>query len=241
MYIFSQNVGGLASQEIIGGQQLNLRSSIFQRTSFYGGVFSGRTNEYGCFLKWWYPHFTPQVLIIFSRKNHRFDGETHHFRKPPKKEISQETKNKKPPSKNQQSSKISWTNIPIGSMYGIYNYIWVIFMVNVGKYTIHGSYGIGLIFLYRNNEQTPNTKSQCRSRVFEFLGVRTLPSLPNPVNGGDMASFPGERGHDDSKFGWATEKQNGLALLSTESWLFFLSSFSLYIMVCLWNNPHITG
>jgi len=23
---------------------------------------------YGCFLKWWYPHFTPQVLIIFSRK-----------------------------------------------------------------------------------------------------------------------------------------------------------------------------
>ena len=22
----------------------------------------------GCFLKWWYPHFTPQVLIIFSRK-----------------------------------------------------------------------------------------------------------------------------------------------------------------------------
>ena len=24
---------------------------------------------YGGFLKWWYPHFTPQVLIIFSRKN----------------------------------------------------------------------------------------------------------------------------------------------------------------------------
>ena len=22
----------------------------------------------GCFFKWWYPHFTPQVLIIFSRK-----------------------------------------------------------------------------------------------------------------------------------------------------------------------------
>ena len=40
---------------------------------------------YGCFLKWWYPHFTPQVLIIFSRKTHGFVGETHHFRKPPKK------------------------------------------------------------------------------------------------------------------------------------------------------------
>ena len=30
---------------------------------------------------------------------------------------------------------------PIGSMYGIFTYIWLIFMVNVGKYTIHGSYG----------------------------------------------------------------------------------------------------
>ena len=29
---------------------------------------------------------------------------------------------------------------PIGSMYGIFTYIWLIFMVNVGKYTIHGSY-----------------------------------------------------------------------------------------------------
>ena len=28
-------------------------------------------------------------------------------------------------------------------MYGIFTYIWFIFMVNVGKYTIHGWYGIG--------------------------------------------------------------------------------------------------
>ena len=33
--------------------------------------------------------------------------------------------------------------IPIQSMYGIFTYIYLIFMVNVGKYTIHGSYGIG--------------------------------------------------------------------------------------------------
>ena len=31
---------------------------------------------------------------------------------------------------------------PIGSMYGIFTYIWMIFMVNVGRYTIHGCYGI---------------------------------------------------------------------------------------------------
>ena len=30
---------------------------------------------------------------------------------------------------------------PVASMYGIFTYIWLIFMVNVGKYTIHGCYG----------------------------------------------------------------------------------------------------
>ena len=30
---------------------------------------------------------------------------------------------------------------PIPSMYTIFTYIWLIFMVNVAKYTIHGSYG----------------------------------------------------------------------------------------------------
>ena len=30
---------------------------------------------------------------------------------------------------------------PIPSMYGIFTYIWLIFMVNVGKYTIHGLFG----------------------------------------------------------------------------------------------------
>ena len=33
-------------------------------------------------------------------------------------------------------------NMPIGSMYGIFTYIWWIFMVNGGKCTIDGSYGM---------------------------------------------------------------------------------------------------
>ena len=33
-------------------------------------------------------------------------------------------------------------SIPICSMYGIFTYIWVIFRAHVGKYSIHGSYGI---------------------------------------------------------------------------------------------------
>ena len=32
--------------------------------------------------------------------------------------------------------------IPKGFMYGIFTYIWLIFLVNVGMYTIHGSSGI---------------------------------------------------------------------------------------------------
>ncbi len=37
---------------------------------------------------------------------------------------------------------------PIGSMYGIFSYIWLISMVNVGKYTIHGSYGYWYVFSF---------------------------------------------------------------------------------------------
>ena len=40
--------------------------------------------------------------------------------------------------------------IPICSMYGIFTYIWVIFRANVGKYSIHGAYGIGNMM--RNHE-----------------------------------------------------------------------------------------
>ena len=30
---------------------------------------------------------------------------------------------------------------PLPSMYGVFAYIWLVYMVNVGKYTIHGCYG----------------------------------------------------------------------------------------------------
>ena len=38
--------------------------------------------------------------------------------------------------------------IPIPSMYAIFPYIWLVYMVNVGKYTIHGWYGIYRICIY---------------------------------------------------------------------------------------------
>ena len=51
------------------------------------------------------------------------------------------------PSKKYESVRMivpnRWKNrIPRCSMYGIFTYIWVIFGVNVGKYSIHGASGI---------------------------------------------------------------------------------------------------
>ena len=38
---------------------------------------------------------------------------------------------------------------PVGSMYGIFTYIWLKSMVNVGKHTIDGSYGyICILYAY---------------------------------------------------------------------------------------------
>ena len=45
-----------------------------------------------------------------------------------------------------------WIVFPIPSMYGIFTYIWFIFMVNVGKYTLHGSYGFGTWSKYVNSK-----------------------------------------------------------------------------------------
>ena len=60
---------------------------------------------------------------------------------------------------------------PIGSMYGIFTYIWLIFMVNVAKYTIHGSYGyVPWQFLGGNHRGSKG--SPCAK--FEFLNVHFL-------------------------------------------------------------------
>ena len=52
---------------------------------------------------------------------------------------------------------------PIGSMYGIFTYIWLIFMVNVAKYTIHGSYGKNIqVFLSDQNISKPQPPLKLR-------------------------------------------------------------------------------
>ena len=50
-------------------------------------------------------------------------------------------------------------------MYGIFTYIWLIFMVNVGKYTIHGCYGLG----YSNKMIPPKPSKSVRMAFLGFL------------------------------------------------------------------------
>ena len=79
---------------------------------------------------------------------------------------------------------------PIGSMYGIYTYIWLIFMVNVGEYTIHGSYGYGwnipekrIVRFFRNwetfkipypNDQTINPRNWRKVGVLDGIGTNSF-------------------------------------------------------------------
>ena len=57
-------------------------------------------------------------------------------------------------------------------MYGIYTYIWLIFMVNVGKYTIHGSSGVWKKCCVAN-------LSFCWTPWRLYLSLSSTPFLPN--------------------------------------------------------------
>ena len=54
-------------------------------------------------------------------------------------------------------TKCALASIPICSMYGIFTYIWVIIRANVGKYTIHGAYGIANCYIVYQTVPARNT------------------------------------------------------------------------------------
>ena len=58
---------------------------------------------------------------------------------------------------------------PKGTMYVIFTYIWSIFMVNVGKYTIHGSFGI--FMNYHPDRQTSFTHSIINTSSLELVAL----------------------------------------------------------------------
>ena len=67
-------------------------------------------------------------------------------------------------------------------MYGIYTYIWLIFMVNVGKYTIHGSLLVG-----RNSIATFRGKllnisiSEAHINQVENVTIRELDEITSKI------------------------------------------------------------
>ena len=64
---------------------------------------------------------------------------------------------------------------PIGSMYGIFTYIWLIFMVNVGIYTIHGWYGKW--FLHNKSCKSSNADALKRQAFVPRCGTSMMASL----------------------------------------------------------------
>ena len=61
-------------------------------------------------------------------------------------------------------------------MYGIFTYIWLIFMVNVGIYTIHGSSGKRKHLFLQSNQYAPRL---CKFTRFTVIGSRMKLGLPN--------------------------------------------------------------
>jgi hypothetical protein len=77
-------------------------------------------------------------------------------------------------------------------MYSIFTYIWVIFTANVGKYSIHGAYGIVSHYRWtRLGYQIPQLQSllishhRSSTRVFCSIGegVPGLATAPNEAEG----------------------------------------------------------
>ena len=91
------------------------------------------------------------------------------------------------------------TKLPIGSMYGIFTYIWLIFMINVGKYTIHGSYGLW---------QTLVWMVTCKNKKSSNISARTR------VTSSLLLSAPPKKDH--VSFFLAKEKQEQLQKLCSK-------------------------
>ena len=70
--------------------------------------------------------------------------------------------------------KTGWCLIPIASMYGTFTYIWMIFMVNVGKYTIHGCYGIVMLVFRARVFQCPDVLDLWRQMFTGNPEVETI-------------------------------------------------------------------
>ena len=66
----------------------------------------------------------------------------------------------------------TWKNIPIGSMYGVFRYIYHQNQPNVGMYTIHGSYGIANHHCFDSQHFWETQKTTTKRRNRKKLGKK---------------------------------------------------------------------
>ena len=96
-----------------------------------------------------------------------------------------------PAGKQHGSTPQSCSSIPIGSMYGIYNNIGGILMVNVTIYTIHGSYGID-VFCPRNTEVSDHLKTRSlRSLQLPQRSPKIGQPMVGPWSAAEKRQIPG--------------------------------------------------
>ncbi len=78
---------------------------------------------------------------------------------------------------------------PIGSTYGIFTYTWLISIVNVGEYTIHGSYGYDTVMKsgsLRGLDLCSSNVSWIKSKYGRHVGKMLMLSMLNI----HLQSFP---------------------------------------------------
>ena len=109
-------------------------------------------------------------------------------------------------------------------MYGIFTYIWLVFMVNVGQYTIHGWYG------YRYMNQAFSVFFSTTSMFSTFINMKRTICLPNVPN---IAIITAVNNVLASMKSWNHKKhdtRNGFKLLARNSIALF------YVMDTSWTT-----
>ena len=70
-------------------------------------------------------------------------------------------------------------------MYGLFTYIWLIFMVDVRKYTKHGSYGSWTIYFHEHKKKTYRPCNAICTREGGYNFARDLDHIHGVVTSGN--------------------------------------------------------
>ena len=111
-------------------------------------------------------------------------------------------------------------------MYDIFTCIWLIFMGNVGKYTIHGSYGICFQWFKSFRPSASEGKPKHRRPSQERL-ERLPPATPGmPITGSRPTSQGGEKNQRGRNCRGNVGRVEFYMILNTDLWWFMVISYA---------------